>query len=365
LLDRTDFAHGIDEVMADPDTSFREWREIEAKHRLAHGWITLDQEISLFADETPLISMDKLNTPMPESDAMWHAGTTREWLDLFRASRGDPSYSPPKSLRDFYTSFVNGELNGQTLSPLKLRLLLHPLQVQVCHARQFLTGAQNASMSAWRLRLQEIQPLLQQWYGIIKLSFNGQKGDCWTTCANLIMYHLISLNILSSFTEIERFARRQVDLGSYRESTWLKNHCVDSAPEIYFHCGQVLRLVTSMPKPVRPAWWSGAVYRVAMTGWAASMALGGKSSTSAPPAEAAQPFAINGVTPEHVCVQRYLTYQEGTPMLRTGSGPLTPLDVPTNIVEYVVDILDDDPSMRMSEGIKHKLKLFVDSWKKT
>ena len=122
-------------------------------------------------------------------------------------------------------------------------------------------------------------------------SFAGNKGTCWTTCANLIIYHLISLNAITSFKDIEQFARREVALGSFRYASWLQMRCIDQPEEAFFHCGQILRLIRSMPRPVRPPWWAGAVYRVALTGWATSMASGnGRFSPTHAPAEPDRPF---------------------------------------------------------------------------
>jgi hypothetical protein len=341
--------------------------------RLAHAWITVDQEISLFSDTTPLLSIVNLHTPMPESDDLWHAGNVGEWLDGFDKTYG-ASYQAPGSLKDFFTSFVDGDFAGQTLSPTQLRLLLHPLQAQVCHLRQFIAclpdggGKASRAMSkaATKARLEEIASLLQQWYAIIKQSFSGNKGTCWTTCANLIMYHLISLNAISSFKDIEQFARREVSLGPFRHAAWLQMKCIDAPEEVYFHCGQILRLIRSMPKAIRPPWWAGAVYRVALTAWATSMAnSGSRFGSGGSPTEAQHPFAIDNLTPENEAISRYIKYQEGTPMLTRVDNTLAPLDVPSNVLQHCVDVLEDDSSMRLADGIKRKLQTFLTSWKDT
>ncbi len=241
--------------------------------RLAHSWVTVDQEMSLFSDTTPLLSVVNLHAPMPDSDDLWHAESAVSWLGLFEKAH-DSTYRTFASLRDFFTSFVDGELAGKELSPTQLRLLLHPLQAQVCQLRQFIAclpdggshakASRSISKAASKARLEEISSLLQHWYTISKQSFSGNKGTCWTTCANLIMYHLISLNAITSFKDIEQFARRDVSLGPFRSASWLQMRCIDQPEEAYFHCGQILRLIRSMPRPVRPPWWAGAVYRVGL-----------------------------------------------------------------------------------------------------
>ncbi|KAI9874819.1 MAG: hypothetical protein M1823_007604, partial [Watsoniomyces obsoletus] len=127
--------------------------------------------MSLFSDSNPLLSLVDLHAPMPGSDDLWHAGSATEWLDLFERIHGC-TYRSPQSLRDFFTSFVDGDFTGKTLSPTQLRLLLHPIQAQVCHLRQFIAclpdgnsqgkGSRAVSKAAAKARLEEISALLQQ-----------------------------------------------------------------------------------------------------------------------------------------------------------------------------------------------------------
>ena len=389
MIERSDAHFDTEECRRDPEHAWEEWKDVESRHRyvgsaipklpktnkrhrLAHAWVTVDQEISLMSDNTPLLSVVNLHAPMPDSDDLWHAESATKWLQLFEETHG-ATYTSPASLRDFFTQFVDGDFTGKTLSPTQLRLLLHPLQAQVCHLRQFIAclpdgGSQSkasraVSKTATKVRLEELSVLLQQWYAIIRQSFSGKNGTCWTTCANLIMYHLISLNVITSFKCIEQFARREVNLGPFRHTSWLQNRCIDQPEEVYFHCGQILRLIRSMPKPVRPPWWAGAVYRVALTAWANSMAsstsrFGGSTS----PTEVDRPFAIDDLTPETDAISRYMKYQEGTPMLTRQDGSLAPLDVPSNVLQHCIDVLEDDSSMRLADGIKRKLRVFMASW---
>lgn len=329
--------------------------------------------MSLFSDTTPLLSVVNLHAPMPDSDDFWHAESALEWLSSFEKAHGS-TYESPASVKDFFTRFVDGDLAGKELSPTQLRLLLHPIQAQVCQLRQFIAclpdggnhakASRSISKAASKARLEEISSLLQHWYSISKQSFAGNKGTCWTTCANLIMYHLISLNAITSFKDIEQFARREVSFGSFRHASWLQMRCIDQPEEAFFHCGQILRLIRSMPKPVRPPWWAGAVYRVALTGWATSMANGNsRFSPTHTPAEPDRPFAIDGLTPENETIGKYMKYQEGTPMLSRPDGSLAPMDVPSNILQHCIEVLDDDSSMRLTDGIKRKLRIFMSNWK--
>lgn len=373
LLDISESHIDLGECKFDPEMAWGDWKEHEGRHRLAHSWVIVDQEISLFSDTTPQLSVVDLHVPMPDTDDLWHASSAGEWLGLFEQIHG-PTYRSPASVREYFTRFVDGDIAGTKLSPTQLRLLLHPLQAQVCQLRQFIAclpdggahaGSSKAvSRAASKLRLQEISALLQQWYAISKQSFSGNQGTCWTTCANLIMYHLISLNTISSFKCIEQFARREVPAGEAKHSNWLQNNCIDQPQEALFHCGQIVRLIRSMPKPVRPPWWAGAIYRVAMVGWATSMSNGGRPfQTDAQRREGGIQLALDNLTPEHDLITRFVKCREGEPMMTTAEGGLCPVHVPSNILSVCADVLEDDSSMRLADGIRRKLRTFIDMWR--
>ena len=191
------------------------------------------------------------------------------------------------------------------------------------------------------------------------------RGICWTTCANLIIYHLTCLNVITSFPSIEQFARRESSVPQFRQSAWLQNRCVDHAEEALFHCGQVLRLVQTMPEQVRPPWWAGAIYRVALIAWATRTAypLSQNSVTESLPRESNTPFAIDALAPEHPSIHRYLKYQEGVPTFTKRDGSPAPLDMPLNILSHCCDILGDHPSLRLTDGIRSKLRCMIDRWR--
>lgn len=373
MLDASDSRINIDECKLDPEIAWGDWKEHEGRHRLAHSWIIVDQEISLMSDATPQLSIVDMHVPMPDSDDLWHASSSAEWLGLFEKIHGS-TYQSPGSVRDFFTRFVDGDLAGKELSPTQLRLLLHPLQAQVCQLRQFIAclpdGGTHARSSravskvATKARLEEISTLLQQWYAISRQSFSGNQGTCWTTCANLIMYHLISLNTITSFKCIEQFARRDAAQGQTRHSTWLQSKCIDEPEEALFHCGQILRLIRSMPKAVRPPWWAGAIYRVAVVGWATSLSRGGGPFLNEKRGnEGIGKFAIDDLTPESEQITRFVKHREGEPMLTNYDGTLSAIHIPSNVLQVCVDVLEDDSSMRLADGIKRKLRNLMDTWR--
>lgn len=332
--------------------------------------------MSLFSDTPPLLSVVSLNAPMPDSDATWQAQSALEWIEAVESNHGQVFQNPP-SVCELFSRFMDGELanSPRKLSPLQLRLLLHPLQALVCQLRQFLEclpdgsnhgkAARAVSKVATKARLEEVSALLQQWYDISKQCSENIQGMCWTTCANLIIYHLICLNVITSFPAIEQFARRECSVPHFRQSAWLQNRCVDHAEEALFHCGQVLRLVQTMPEQVRPPWWSGSVYRVALIAWAARTAY-----PSAPDSmnddlhsEENAPFAIDALAPEHLSIHRYLKYQEGIPTFTKRDGSAVSLSVPLDILFHCSDVLGNHASMRMTDGLQSKLQGLIDRWR--
>jgi len=42
---------------------------------------------------------------------------------------------------------------------------------------------------------------------------------------------------------------------------------------------------------------------------------------------------------------------------------LAPIKVPSNVLQHCIEVLDDDSSMRLTDGIKRKLAMFMSSWK--
>jgi hypothetical protein len=342
---------------------------------ISYSWVILDQELSLFSDTTPLLNVVDLQAPMPTSEHVWDARSADEWSSRLREVF-DGKAVDGLSLRDLFTRFVEGDISSSDtkLSPLQLRLLLHPLQNLVCQLRQFLTclpdsGRQplgtSISKVAIKARLEEISTLLRQWYGFTEKHIDGEGRTCLTTRANLIMYHLICLNTRTGLGFIEQFARGDVPCGSARQaSQWLNARCIDDPEQVNFHCGQILRLSQSIPENMRPPWWAGAVYRAALTAWATGMASVGSRLSVDMTAEMDKPFAIDALRPGHSSIEQYLRFKEGVPMLSKRDGSLVAMNAPNNILQHCISILESDLSTRATEGISRKLQSLLERWRK-
>ncbi len=67
-------------------------------------------------------------------------------------------------------------------------------------------------------------------------------------------------------------------------------------------------------------------------------------------------FAVDGLTPEHTSITRYLRYREGVPMLSKRDGELVALDLPENPLRHCLEVMgEEEANMRLTDGIKSRL----------
>ncbi|KAF8856650.1 hypothetical protein BDZ45DRAFT_705611 [Acephala macrosclerotiorum] len=363
------------------DLIWREWQQREGKSRLVYNWVMVDQELSLFHDTAPILSITELETPMPGSEQLWLAKDASEWLTLLQHqqtstgngtdwmspnSLGAPPLTP--SLCDLFQDMLHDNINRRydKLSPLQLKLLLHPLQSLLCHLRQVLScfsdffgsrrGTRTVTKASTLLRLEEVQSLLQNWYELCLVHAKATP-NCPITRANLVLYHLISLNALTSFPEIERLARKEHFDGSSRELSLRHKRCIHQPEEATIHCGQIIRLICSMPREGRPHWWSAAIYRAALILWVDSLS---RMDQNAQRMEKGQPFAIDSVMPDDPAVVSYLWSGEGVPVLTKGDRHFKLS--PDEILQYCIELLGQGVALRVSDGIKRKLQDLAKNW---
>lgn len=362
----------------DADLLWSEWIQAESRSRLVYSWLMVDQDIALLHDCAPLFSVTEFKVPMPDADRLWHARNAAEWSANFEqvhefgggfSSLG--SDARPMSLLGLYGHFLDNELIslGIEMTPLQLRLLLHPLQSLIWQSGQLLrcfsdtVSLQHAgdphtvSASSTRGRLEEGQHLLQRWYDLAEryLKVNAM---CPMMQTNLVIFHLISLNAVTSFQDIERVARREIIGTTYQKVSWLRKRCIADVEEAVYHCGQVFRLVRSMPRGVRPPWWAGSIYRVAMVLWANCLLTGeSHNSSSDTPmfAMSGSAFAIDALDAEHPLIVRYLTKREGVPCVTKRDGSTIPIDRSLVVLHHCIEVIDEGIATRFSEGIRSKL----------
>ena len=335
----------------------------------------LDQDLSLFRDTAPLFSVTEIGAPMPDSERLWQAKNAAEWSAIFNEvhefSGGYSSVGSgarPLSLRGLFRHFLDDEIAAQgiELTPLHLRLLLHPLQGLVYQCCQLLScfsdnlgGRQRiraVTAASTRCRLEEVQALLQRWYDLAH-RYMKVNPPCPMMQASLAMYHLISLNAVTNFPEVERLARKEEFDGSYQQLLWIHKRCITDVEETVFHAGQVLRLIRAMPPATRPPWWAGAVYRVALILWTDSLTHTESMASAKGLFPVSGPsFAVDALPAEHPLVVRYLTKREGVPTLTKRDGTQIPLDHAFTVLSHCLDVIDDGVATRFTDGIRNKLE---------
>ncbi|KAJ5054546.1 uncharacterized protein L3040_000817 [Drepanopeziza brunnea f. sp. 'multigermtubi'] len=365
-------------ILTDPsniELQWRAWQQQESKNRLVYNWVMVDQELSLFHDTAPILLITELQNPMPGMERLWLAKDSTEWLAALQQTHS--GWTSPNALElrpltpslcDLFQDLLHDHLGHrpEPLSPLQLKLLLHPLQSLLCHLQQVLhcfgdaftggrRGTRTVTKASTTLRLEEVQSLLKTWYELCEAHAKADPG-CPVTRANLVLYHLISLNAVTAFPEIERLARREAFDGSRQQLAARCRLGVHQPEEALFHCGQVLRLVVSMPRDGRPHWWATAVYRAALVLWVVSL------SRVDPPgqAEKGPMFAIDAVMPDDRAVMAYLWNGEGVPVLSNGDRHVALQ--PDVVLTHCVSLLDQGVALRVSDGIKRKLQALSRNW---
>ncbi len=339
----------------------------------------VDQELSLFHDTAPILLITELETPLPGSESLWLAKDANEWLAAFEQANNSTEYlllhslsgpPPTPSLCDLFQDMLHDKIDRRhnQLSPQQLKLLLHPLQSLLCHLRQVLScfsdllesrrGTRIVTKISTLLRLEEVQTLLQKWYELCGIHAKADPA-CLITRSNLVLYHLISLNAVTSFPEIERLARKEMYNSSAREFSLRHKRCIYQAEESLFHCGQVIRLVCSMPKEGRPLWWPAAIYRASMIIWVESMSRKNRSEVKI---ENGQLFPIDAAILDEPVVREYLWNGDGTPVL-TGSNGHIMLHKPGEVLDHCIGLLDQGVAIRVSDGIKRKLQTLSERWR--
>ncbi|KAI0386113.1 hypothetical protein F5Y04DRAFT_115969 [Hypomontagnella monticulosa] len=372
------------------------WLERERIIRLAYAWVLLDLELSLFQEANLLIPILALNSSLPSSDDFW-LSTDASWQQLLLRDddSGIGAYAtqprPQPSLRTLFQWFLNDDLTlqkRQHLTPLTLRLLLHPLHALVHSCRQLLDclGEMTCSRSfspitkaSTHVRMHEIRSLLHRWLDLYKSSLpatlgsstdnNESNSDLIT--ATLITYHVINLNTVASIPDIEELARRELSDRELREFSQEAARFVHNPKEAVFHAGRIIRLFRSLDQKTRPPWWPAALYRSTLSLWACSLFYGliwTSSSSSSYLLIDEQDGDIIDYYSWNLVRGTGKDDMAGTPWdprspalipaLSKGPsdavGPVT-LEYPGKVLETCLLVFDEGIATRVSEGIRGKL----------
>ena len=260
--------------------------------------------------------------------------------------------------------------NGTHLSHTELRLLLHPLQALIYHLNKsliyFLSSGSQRLIQRLLTQLEELQYLLKQWYTLSTKALQLQTGPPETGYCNLVMFHLINLNAITYFPDIERLARGEISIDRFRESLWAGKRCAEEAAQIWAHCGQVIRYYRLMLPSKRPYWWSAAIYRVALCMCATSLATRSSSavSTGTSSSNCDEHIAMDLLPFDHPSIVRYLRHQDALPTFSQSDRTLVLLESPVDIITHCISVLKEKaPSSQLDQGIGARLSAFAGRWR--
>ncbi|CAG8973475.1 hypothetical protein HYALB_00011070 [Hymenoscyphus albidus] len=381
FLERREFHVSTLGSATELDHSWQRWKEQESINRMVYSWVLLDQEMCLFQDSpsTLFTSLTALNTAVSSPSTTWRATSAKEWMHSLPHSHLQSGNVFPPSLNEYIVRFRETEnpTSLTDLTPTVLRLLLCHIQSLVSQVRLSIAGIHGnssnsndksfkairyTSMVLVSVRLDEARDLLQKWYSLSQSVFKGESTP--TINATMVLYHLIVLNTLVSFPEVERMARGE-DSSIKRPSKWKQPHHFEDTRNIYFHCGQILRIIRSMSEGSRPAWWAGAVYRVALIAWANCMScsdIGSPSMSEYNKKPSTHLVMLDSLAAESPLIISYVKNAEGTPVFSEGNGGAVPLEVPGIILAYCTRFLGVDQRNKFIMGTRLKLLALADRW---
>ncbi|KAG9570318.1 NAD(P)-binding protein, partial [Aureobasidium melanogenum] len=361
--------------LADLTRVWQAWQEQESHNRTAYTWIILDQEMCLFQDATSTLftSVTNFNASVPSSDRLWHATSAEQWAHDIGYHEGGTVAFPPsldehvRSLREEKNS-----IDPSKLTPTTLRLLLCHLQKVVSRVRALIadmtgngvtsrTAHHQTAMVLISVHMDEARDMLRKWHD--HASSGHTDADTPTMGANMILYHLISLNTLVNFPEIERIARSDKADPAQKPAHWVRSYHFDDCSRIFFHCGQILRTIRHMPEHTRPPWWAGAVYRVALIAWTNSMVISDLDA-GANDRESSQTttLVLDDLAADHPLVEPYLDRHQGIPVFWRSEGGYLALDVPSDILVHCADLLGVNPPLDFVRGVRQILLKLAARW---
>ncbi|KAH0498880.1 hypothetical protein TgHK011_006108 [Trichoderma gracile] len=369
--------------------------------KMAYDWVQIDQELSLFHDTEQTLSACDLERPLPDPNIPW---ITRNIIQDSHLYLSGGIYADAKHHESFEFDFcptlnhlfkdLLQDTSSGKVPARHLRLLLHPLQALVHQAQRILSFADPNSSSALaqvaNSTLLETQRLLRAWY---RLAMEAQEETAYMpdadTTLGMILYHLICLNLVASFVDIDRLAdRRSIGVGFWQQSLQ-HERSIYSRQQAIFHCGQALRYLRAVSLDSLPWWWPTAVHRAIMTLWAASiLGTGPSQNEEAPPVYSPKEFwprdpmdiasetnlsvatepsiiAIDNVAPEDPAFgdadwsERHLlvlsSRDEGVVVLTDGVG----------ILQYGISLINAFPSSVDGEAMVKRLEATGQAWERS
>jgi hypothetical protein len=347
-----------------------------------------------------MILITELEADLPDIDELWTAPTASEWHNILiekeataTALADDRQFTPSSqpSLFALFQTFLDNDnsLQDTRVTPLWLRLLLHPIQGLAFQLSQLLSclpdkevackASRPITKNSIIVRLEEVQCLLDRWHNLAR-KYEPHFGSDPTISASYIIYHLIQLNTIVFFPDIEAFARQCHDAATPRfQSSRYKN----LGEELLEPCGQIIYHLRLLPKVVRPPWWTAAIYRVALILWMRAIhksrqwthphqtRAGYESSIrnhqqdetndhmefhgSTGGRRNSDPYFVIDVSLPNYRLRDYLQCGMGIPAFTAPDGTIVDLNDPRAVMRICVAVIDEGEPTRFAEGIRRRL----------
>ncbi|OQV03645.1 Fungal specific transcription factor domain-containing protein [Cladophialophora immunda] len=338
------------------------WISRERKTRMGYVWYIVEQEIGLFHCLSPTIHFSDMRSPIPCADELFFAETEEEWRALVERygqlqGPGNHSRLHPPSLAAFYCMFLRHdflELHCH-VTALQLRLLLCAIQTQVTQfvqSNRFVSTEPYAdephleSSSFASLRQEELQTMLIKWY-ILSQRVLGGDGETEMTLACKLIYHLVWLELLICFSDIQLLAGREGPAGAKplipQFQRWVRS---PASLKALAHVGQVLK-VLQCPEYIvlRPLWWPIALFRVSLIMWAYGIGCKLQPGRTQQAYDldfgAAPRIPLNDPEQDFGPHGRVLRQGEGIPCVLHATGLLTPVTESYDALKLCLDLLEE------------------------
>jgi hypothetical protein len=366
---------------------------------MLHSWVAVDLEMSLFHDIPPKLDAMSIHFPLPATTATSQG--TRMTMDGWESDATPPSIGESvqgqgyKCLPGLFEALMTGQLSRlQDISATHLRLLLHPLQSMSMRLHQCLDtfcnlqgpGARpSATISlASKAFVDEHMILLARWRHLATIVAARRENKPTILASSLALHHIMILNSLASFPEIERLTRLWTGSGTitptHSYQSWMRSASPEGLALLMFNCGQLLHVLRSMPPTLRPIWWPAALYRVTLVLCQAVISLnsmsavtmfGFSASAQVTPSDSSNlVFLDQNISPNaedrDAGLREFLGRLHGRPVLTSTDGNAVMLLNEISVLDHCVAMLEQNllfDESTFAHGIYEKLCELRSRWR--
>lgn len=321
------------------EKKWSEWIYQESFKRLVFHLLQHDAQSSMALLVSPLMSYAETCLPLPESQALWTAGTAKDWKALYLAKANTAPNRVP-SLADCINDLELLE-SSRHLTDIRASCsaFLHAMWGMVWEYRQ-LTSLLRGKPRLWdsglvlNSRYQELMKMLE-YFRI------GYTHECTLLLEMILMHMQFSLDDVQLFAGLEGPDEASRVYSSMRE--WTESR---ASRQAVWHAGQVVRAARSLPPHHLRDFNAIALYHASLAFWAYGLAC--RKAESAQPFESTpnrssshevqgkQVVWLDGK--ETAEIQKYIAFERGSPGLHGAGADLSfaLLRDPSAVMEVVI-----------------------------